>query len=232
MTSEIDLSRGGYAIAALRFSIATDVAMLGCSLVNLSLFSRLAAGEPVSDEQITAIDGAAGMVAVIALVALVFAAVTFIRWLLQARRNVEVLGARGLVHSREWAVWGWFVPFLNLFRPYQVVDEVWRGSDPQPSRPFGLMSVDTPSLLGLWWGAWILNSVLGQVVFRMQVALDESDGIAAFVLAERVSVASSLVSVGAALLAIRIIRGIDARQRGRALRMAAEAQAAREPVLA
>ncbi|HST61240.1 MAG TPA: DUF4328 domain-containing protein [Longimicrobium sp.] len=232
MNSEIDLSRGRYAIAALKANVAMDVAMLACSLVNLWLFSRLVAGEHVGDDQITAIDGATGIISLIALVALVFAAVTFIRWLMQARRNVEVLGARGLVHSREWAVWGWFVPFLNLFRPYQVVDEVWRGSDPQPGRPFATMSAATPSLLGLWWGVWILNGVLGQAVFRMQMALDESSDLSAFILVERVSLVSGVVSVGAALLAMRVVRGIDARQRDRALRMAAEAQAAREPVLA
>jgi hypothetical protein len=232
MTSEIGLARGRYAVAALQFIVATDTGMLACTLVNLWLFSRLAAGEHVGDDQITAIDGATGIIAILGLVGLVFAIVTFIRWLVQARRNVEALGARGLVHSREWAVWGWFVPFLNLVRPYQVVDEVWRASDPQPGRPFATMREQTPSLLGLWWGAWILCGVLSQIVSRMEGALDETSDIGSFILAGRVSVVASLLSVGTALLAIRIIRGIDARQHHSALRMAAEARAAREPVLA
>lgn len=232
MTSEIDLTRGRYAVAALQFTMATEAAVLACTLLNLWLFSRFAAGDHVGDDQITAIDTASGITALALLVGLAFSVVTFIRWLVQARRNVDVLGARGLVHSHRWATWGWFVPFLNLFRPYQVVEEVWRASDPQPERPFTTLREQAPSLLGQWWGAWILAGMLSNAVFRMEGALDETSELASFILAGRVSAVSSLLSVGAALLAVRVIRGIDARQRHSALRMAAAAQAAREPVLA
>ena len=29
-----------------------------------------------------------------------------------------------------WAIGPWFVPILNLFRPWQIAVETWEGSDP------------------------------------------------------------------------------------------------------
>jgi heme/copper-type cytochrome/quinol oxidase subunit 2 len=135
MYPDVDFTRGPRAVTWLRVSLATDVGLLACGLINLSLFNRLAAGEPVGDDQIAAIDAATAITGVASIVALVVTAVLFIRWLLQARRNVLALGARGLVHSRDWAVWGWFIPIIGLFRPYQVVNEIWRASDPAAERP-------------------------------------------------------------------------------------------------
>jgi len=56
---------------------------------------------------------------------------------------------------------GWFfVPLMNLFKPYQVVKEIWRGSDP------GELAGGIPSgtaLIGWWWGLRILSGVMGRL---------------------------------------------------------------------
>lgn len=232
MTSGIDLSRGGYAVAALRFALVTDVAMLCASLVNLLLYTRMQSGDDVGDDQLAAMEAAGSLIGTVSLVAMVAGAVCFIRWLMQARRNVDALGARGLAHSPQWALWGWFVPIMNLFRPYQVVDEVWRGSDPQPGRPLGTMSESAPGWMTAWWGCWLVAGVLSQFAFRLQVDLEEPAAPAALLQIERLLSIAGVLSVAAAVLAIRLVRGIDARQRARAARMAAEAEHPREPALA
>lgn len=222
MTSGIDLSRGRYAVAALRFALATDAGMLLAALVNLSLYARMQSGETLAPDQLAAMEEASAAVGALNLLGMIAAAVLFIRWLLHARRNVDALGARGLVHGHPWVAWGWFVPLFNLFRPYQVVEEIWRGSDPQPGRPLGILSESSPGWMPVWWGCWLVSGVLGQFAFRMQVDLEEPAELAELIHIERLLALSAALSVVAAVLAVRVVRGIDQRQRARAARMDAE----------
>ncbi|MFF8538175.1 DUF4328 domain-containing protein [Streptomyces sp. SAS_267] len=87
--------------------------------------------------------------------ALVVAAAVFLVWFLRVRVNAEVFNPFGHAHSRSWAGWSWFVPFVNLVRPRQIMAEIW-----DASRPAG-----TRSRLGLvnaWWTFWIIGLVVGR----------------------------------------------------------------------
>ena len=52
------------------------------------------------------------------------------------------------------------MPFVNLVRPKQVVDEIWRAGDPQ--RRAGTLWRDwtVSPLLHCWWGLWIVVVLL------------------------------------------------------------------------
>ena len=56
--------------------------------------------------------------------------VAFLFWFHRVQKNLPALGGRELKYTPGWAVGGFFVPFLNLVRPIQVMREVWHGSDP------------------------------------------------------------------------------------------------------
>lgn len=231
MNAQVDFSRGPRAVAALRVAMAMEVAAIAGSAVTLLLLRRLAAGEAVDDAQLNAIDLFAGLVGIATIVVLVVTAVLFIRWLAQARRNAEALGGRGMVHAPAWAVWGWFVPILNLFRPYEVVGEIWRASEPGPDRRSHPLAESTPPFMRAWWAAWLIGGFLSQLAFRMHMRLSELSGLAAFMAAEWVLLAATLASLAAAVLATRLVRELDQRQRARAIRLADEAQPSVEPVL-
>jgi hypothetical protein len=81
--------------------------------------------------------------------------ILFLIWLYQARVNVRALGARRLHFERRWAVLGFVVPLLNVFRPYQVMREVWQASDPRVEDGFGWKTVPVPPLLPRWWGCFV-----------------------------------------------------------------------------
>ena len=66
-------------------------------------------------------------------------------------------GGRRLRYRPWWAVGAWLLPVFSLFRPKQVLNDVWRASDPHlpPTRP-------TPGASGRWpscsagggWRSW------------------------------------------------------------------------------
>ena len=101
----------------------------------------------------------------IALSVVVVSLATFIvfgRWIVVAHRNLPALGAEDLDVRPGWAVGWFFVPFANLWKPYQAMRTLWKASHDGPRWEYG----DGHFLLGLWWTLWIVSSVLGSVFFR------------------------------------------------------------------
>ena len=119
-------------------------------LIEDPLSVSLAQVETSSDRQ--------GIIAIVQIVGLLAVGVIFIAWVRRLYRNLPVLGASQRFKP-GWAVGAWFVPFLNLWRPKQIVDEIWRGSSPSRSD-------QVSPLLHWWWGFWIAGAALGQIVFR------------------------------------------------------------------
>jgi len=78
----------------------------------------------------------------------------FLRWIYRAYKNIQGFGAEGLRFSPGWAVGYYFVPFLSLFRPAQVMSEIWRVSqDPQ-----NWIQRRGSWLVGIWWAFFLLYS--------------------------------------------------------------------------
>lgn len=106
------------------------------------------------------------------LACLVFTGIMFLAWLHRVRVNVRALGVRRLAYSRQWTVLGFLVPALNALRPYQVVREIWKASDPSTGDPLGWKSVPTPPLLALWWWLFVAYFALEALsLFTMRFAV-------------------------------------------------------------
>jgi hypothetical protein len=144
-----------WATGLLVTSIAVAWIALGVELALLRLLLQARHGQTVA-----ALDrGAQSLTAefMLTLEGLVFVAtaVAFLIWLFQVRVNVRSFGARRLEYPRSWIVAGFLIPVMNFFRPYQVVREVWRASDPQTLDPFNWKGVGVSPLLGLWWASCV-----------------------------------------------------------------------------
>ena len=97
-------------------------------------------------------------------------AAVFVPWLHQARANVRALGARRLRFGREWTYLAFAIPVLNAYRPYQVVSEVWRGSDPASIDPLGWQRLPTSRLVLAWWVGlvgWVAFALLAALLLRI-----------------------------------------------------------------
>jgi hypothetical protein len=92
--------------------------------------------------------------------------IAFISWLYVAAVNVQREGAR-LRRSPGWAIAGWFVPVLSLWRPKQMVDDVWRASMPGVPVGIDLRQVPKSGMVVGWWAAYLLAQSLPTVgMFR------------------------------------------------------------------
>ena len=92
-------------------------------------------------------------------------AVCFLAWLYRLRINVRAFGMRKLEFARHWSVLGFLIPMLNAVRPYQVMAEIWRASDPAVLDPFEWKALEPPPLLAFWWATFVFAVTLELVAF-------------------------------------------------------------------
>jgi hypothetical protein len=60
-------------------------------------------------------------------------AALWLAWFRRAYLNLPALGARRLRFRPWWAVGAWLLPVFSLFRPKQILNDIWRASDPEGS---------------------------------------------------------------------------------------------------
>jgi hypothetical protein len=119
---------------------------------------RLIDGESVSLGEARASDDRQQTVALAQFMMLVLCGIAFVRWFGQAYRNLPALGSAELRYRRGWAVWGWFVPVLSLWRPKQMANDIWRATEPGLRRDAGVGcwgSRPVARLITAWWALWI-----------------------------------------------------------------------------
>ena len=191
-------------VVALLTLVVVDLVAVVFSVVELAMLDRLIAGEPVSDSEIDASNTRASSIGVIQTVLLIAAGVFFIRWLRLAYRNADVVAPGVRRYKHGWAIGAWFVPFLNIWRPKQIVNDVWRAGDPSSAPYAGPL----PAWLNLWWAAWLLTNVLGQVAGRLSLRQDTNEELRTV---DYWYIASDATDAVAALLAILVVRRISAR---------------------
>lgn len=93
----------------------------------------------------------------------ILSVIFFIMWFRRAYYNLHQTEAK-LQFTEGWAAGAWFVPFLNLVRPYQIMEEIWT----ETQRQSGSKQYPTVTMLiGIWWGFWILGNGVNRVSSRM-----------------------------------------------------------------
>ena len=160
-----------------------------------------------------------GLVALAQFAVYIATVVLFLVWLHRAYKNLRAFGVR-TEQSSGWAVGSWFIPILNLFRPYQIVKELWIKSDLGVDFTSGFAQPGPgargTSLVGLWWAAWIVASLVDRIYFRLMMQAETPDEIAAMT---PLGVASDLLTVISAVLAFLVIKTIDRMQEEKAAQL-------------
>ena len=134
---------------------------------------------------------------------------TFCVWIYRAHGNLTALGATNLRFSPAWAVGWYFVPIMNLFRPYQVMKELWEESDPRAEL----------TLVKWWWGLWIVGGFVSAGIASLFSEQDLSE----WLVNDWRDIGADVILIVAALLAVLIVRRIVARQDEQALATGAAA---------
>lgn len=196
------------------FGVITIVSIVS-TVVELGLLQRIDGKEFVSRADIADIaasDRRQTIIGVVYPLCFLFALVPFLGWMRRASENLAPLGAAGQRFSPGWAVGAWFVPIINLFRPYQIMAEIWRGSRPEidPENPDAWTKFPASRLLGFWWAGWLLSGWIFTFAIRLFWSGDaEIDDL---ITAAQANIAGDLISLAALVLLVILLRRITANQ--------------------
>lgn len=181
------------------------------ALMQIDLLTRALSGQGITSAEADANDAREMLIAVVQILNYIITVIFFLMWFHRAHRNLPALGAQGLEYSPGWAVGGFFIPFLNLVRPFQVAKEIWKASTTEEglTDATNWQYASVSPLLGLWWGAWLLGNILERVVTSFSKGAKELEDL---IFLTRLDIAVSLFSIVAAILAIVVVLKIDARQ--------------------
>ncbi|MBI4587092.1 MAG: DUF4328 domain-containing protein [Planctomycetes bacterium] len=211
-------SRAKWAIALLAFAIFLTSMDILSESSELKFLHRIKAGEELSEEEINDADIWGIVIGLIQVGIGITALVLFFVWFHRVYRNLPALGAKVLKQTPGWAVGWFFVPIMNLFKPYLAAKEIHLHSDPKDGRSSqeeSWKSGSSTTYLGWWWGFWLASEFLSQASLRSYL---KADTIEELIAASWVSIVSDGFDIFSSGLTILFIKVIDSHQEEKSLR--------------
>lgn len=162
--------------------------------------------ENVSPEEATASDSRQLMIVIIFSIAYLISGIYFIRWFRRAYYNQQVKFT-SMKYTNGWAAGSWFIPIFNLFRPYQMIQEMFNNA-------YNALEYDSSDrkvifnnrLLGFWWFMWVAFSILSRVQTR---ASKIAEDIGALTKLNYFSIGLNLWIIPMAFLVVKVIRNYN-----------------------
>lgn len=151
-----------------RIAVAATFAYMGFSLLlGAWALAELIAPAPFDSQRLFAY----AIVAMVSGTAMIACMVIVGMWIYRISANAHSISDEMTI-SPGWAVGWYFVPIMNLFRPFQAMKEAWMASHYRGN----WQSEPAPGLLVWWWTLWLATSVLGNI--SLQLNLRSPDGTA------------------------------------------------------
>jgi hypothetical protein len=124
--------------------------------------------------------------------------IAFLMWLHRAVRQSQALRI-DVGATPGWAVGCWFVPIVNVVKPYRIVRDLLRG--------LGGESLPGAAHVGLWWGLWLA----AHVKWRSQTEVSSNGHVEISVSSEThvVSILTKLAFVVSAILCVGVVRAVQ-----------------------
>lgn len=195
--------RAKTAITLIWIVLGIEIFSFVSSLLQYFLLQDAANGELISEESASANDIREMSIGIIYLIASLTSAVTFIMWFRRAYFNLH-LKVSGLSHTEGWAAGSWFVPILSLFRPYQIMKELYvQTKGLIIKNGLALYGNFNTQNLGWWWALWIISNFLGQFEFRYSRNAESIDQLTVVTIA---SMISNIIGVPLAIITIKVIK--------------------------
>lgn len=145
------------------------------------------------------------VIAVLYLTAFIVTGVAFLKWTYRANLNCRGFGARDMEFTPGWSIGFYFIPIMNLYRPYQAMREIWTVSE----NPLDWQDEPGGPLIAWWWTLWLVSSVLGQVSFRLSIRAETIDALQVSTVA---SIISNIVDIPLNIIAISLVSAIFVKQ--------------------
>ncbi|MCC7092658.1 MAG: DUF4328 domain-containing protein [Ignavibacteriaceae bacterium] len=133
--------------------------------------------------------------------------IVYLIWVRQAYRNLHSLQLFPTQYSSGWAIGSYFVPILNLFRPYKIMKEIWFGSQSKSiqdgeSDYDRIKRLTSTTFLTTWWTVALIDGFFSNLSFRLSLKADTNQEL---VTSNWIDIISSTTGIFLALLLLYLI---------------------------
>jgi len=191
--------------------LATTIVSAVSDYFQIELLNRIITGSQFTMSEVDANDDRQALIGITYLIINLVVIIMFLIWFHRAHRNLRALGANDLKYSPGWAVGGFFIPIWNLFRPYQVAQEIWKASEPDCLSSSGSDWKHTKgsALIGWWWALFLITGWVGNFLLRSALGAETTESIQSY---SYTLLVSDVLLIPAIVLAIFVVKNIDDRQ--------------------
>jgi hypothetical protein len=187
-----------FVTALLVMTLLWSLVTIWSSFLQLDLLNRVSLGQTIAPEVANANDTRERVFALVRVGLFIFTVVVFARWIYVVARNIRSLGADRLQFTPGWAVGYYFVPIVNLWRPYQAMKEIWKASH----EPVHWQLQKGSFLLVSWWTFWIISCLIGQMAFRTATSAKTASD---YIDATTFSIASDVIEIPLCFIALVLV---------------------------
>lgn len=121
-------------------------------------------------------------------------------WTYRAMKNLHIVGAVAATMSPGWAVGWYFIPFANLWKPFEGMLQIWRESHRLAGR-----SEKVAAYVGWWWATWIVSNILANISLRLT---GFTDPLPTYDVGILVGAVGSALSVACGILLVRTTKQV------------------------
>ena len=191
-------------ILLLKATILISLVAAISSMFEVKLINDMTTGNfdySTIEDQANANDLRQQLIGIIQFSLFIITGIVFLRWIYFSNSNSRSFDAKGMQFTPGWSIGYYFVPYLNLYKPYRAMKEIWKTS----KDPKNWEMVKTPSLFPQWWTLWLISGFLGNISFRLSMKAEELNEL--FV-SSSVTLASDLIDIPLSLIAIKMVSQI------------------------
>jgi hypothetical protein len=186
-------------------NVALAVIAAVSGVFEVKLLTDIQAGLTLAPGQAEANDLRQQVIAVVHMIQLITLIVVFCIWIHRANYNARQLGAADMKFTPGWAIGWYFIPIMNLWKPYQAMKEIWKAS----ANPTHWQDTPRGSILPLWWTFFLISNFLGNASLRLSL---RANTLPELITAGSISIANDVVDIIASLLALTLVRQIHRMQ--------------------
>nr|WP_315233159.1 DUF4328 domain-containing protein [uncultured Flavobacterium sp.] len=195
--------RAKIAIMLLWTVLTVEIISLLSDYLQYDLLETVANGGQITTEAATDNDLRQKIIGLIYLTVYVISGITFIRWFRRAYYNLHIK-AESLSFTEGWAAGCWFVPIISLYRPNQIMKELYQETQILLSKKDENYAQNlTTHFIGWWWALWIISSFLGQFIFRYSMKAETLEELTTTTIA---SIVASIIGIPLAIITVKVIK--------------------------
>lgn len=195
-----------WVIRLLYAQIFVNAASVASGYFELRMLHDFSIGRYISRDEVLALahinDLRQAYLALASSLVSLLTALLILRWIYRSFLNAASLQVKAMRFSATSAVLWFFVPLVNLWKPFQAMKELWTLAKDCG----GAASENGSGYLPLWWALWILAGVLATWSMRLQFHSATLDDLQ---LAGVAGISSDVVSIPLSMVFMVVVRELD-----------------------